>query len=409
MPAVVGAIGAAISAVGSVVASVASTVVSAVASAVSAIGSIVSTVASAVAGAIKSIASLVWTGIKTSVSAIAKAISWGVEKIGGKLLGTFATVAQKLSSALVSFAKDIGELVWKGSAGMRAAITAVANALRDSVKAILAIIKAFGEGIFKTIRELAKWFGDAIKSVYNYVKNAINGVYDWIKKNILPKFKPIIDAINYVVDWIRTKGKQLWEWYVKNIKPYADLVKAIIHKAKVISQMISDLKKGHVLKAILEGIGIVGGEVKKICDEILKYYDGTLKGFAKGVGAAIGYVKRIITDLYETTKQVAEDVKEIALNLNVKELKRVGKFLEDISKTVLGKALVRVRGVDKTIRDWIAYLTTPTAQALAIINETYRDFRKYEHLIRAARLREFNALTPRTWIPLLYPPIITRE
>jgi len=155
----------------------------------------------------------------------------------------------------------------------------------------------------------------------------------------------------------------------------------------------------------LTGIGILGGKIEEVSRNIMKFYDGTLSSIMKGIGYSIGWVRKMISDMYRTASIIAEDVAQMGINIGWDVLNEVGVFIGDVAKATLGKVYITIGDVDKTVRGWIAYLKEPVSRALAIIYQSHAEFHKYDYVYRAAFLRQLSTVTGRPFQYIYLPRV----
>ncbi len=170
--------------------------------------------------------------------------------------------------------------------------------------------------------------------------------------------------------------------------------------------MVAAIRSGKVVRALLTGIGILGGKIEEVSRNILKFYDGTLTSILKGVGYGIGWVRKMISDLYTSASRIAKDVAKMGINVGWKVLNDMSRFIADVAKATLGKVYITIGKVDKTVRDWIAYLKEPVSRALSIIYQTHAEFHKYDYAYRAAYLRQLSTVTGRPFHYLFLPRVL---
>jgi len=155
----------------------------------------------------------------------------------------------------------------------------------------------------------------------------------------------------------------------------------------------------------LTGIGILGGKIEEVSRNIMKFYDGTLSSIMKGIGYSIGWVRKMISDMYRTASIIAEDVAQMGINIGWDVLNEVGAFIADVAKATLGKVYITIGDVEKSVRGWIAYLKEPVSRALAIIYQTHAEFHKYDYVYRAAYLRQLSTVTGKPFHYIYLPRI----
>ena len=311
---------------------------------------------------------------------------WTVNNIGDVVLTIGNWIATK-GKWLYNFVYNKVAKVWDA---MLAKVTTVYEWAKDITK-----------DLWQTVKNSAI-------NAWSYINNAVKPFTTWVKETIWPKIQGISKTLIDAVNWINQKGKDVYLWYASNIKPYADKILDLIHKAAVISETVAAIRSGKITRALLSGIGILGGKIEDVSRNILKFYDGTLTSIMKGIGYSIGWVRKMITDMYKTASIIAKDVGQIGVNIGWDVLNEVGAFIGDVAKATLGKAYIKIGDVEKSVRDWIAYIREPVTRALSIIYQTHTEFHKYEHVYKAAYLRQLSTATRRP-IPYVYLPKIAFE
>ena len=246
----------------------------------------------------------------------------------------------------------------------------------------------------------------AALKAWEYIEKVTKPFVDWVKKTIWPVVQDISKKLIEVSNWINERGKEIYGWYAAHIKPYADKIVDLIHKAAIITEMVAAIRSGKVVRALLTGIGILGGKIEEVSRDILKFYDGTLTSILKGVGYGIGWVRKMISDLYTSASRIAKDVAKMGINVGWEVLNDMGKFIADVAKATLGKVYVKIGDVDKTVREWISYLKEPVTRALSIIYQTHVEFHKYDYAYRAAYLRQLSTVTGRPFHYLFLPRVL---
>ena len=330
-----------------------------------------------------------------------------------------------------SWSERITEAAWKT---VKTSATRAWNWIQDQLIPIWGKMKetinqvwTWAEGITKVVWDTVKssavnawdYITSTIRPVWDTIKDQATSAYNYIEKTLRPVFETVKEysfkAYNYIEDiikpvWgpIKDTIRDINNWYINEIKPYVDKGVDIIHKVMVASKVVAAIREGKVTKALLEGIGILGGEIEKLSKEILKFYDGTITSVIKGIGYAIGSVRKTILDLYTSIKTAAKDVSEIGLNVAWEGLTEVGKKVEDIAKLTLGKAYIRLGGIDRTVKEWISYLKEPVTRAISIISQTHADFNKYLSQYRRAFLRQESTITRIPYYKLDFPRVVYR-
>jgi len=259
--------------------------------------------------------------------------------------------------------------------------------------------------IKNTIQPIWSTVKNAAIDAWNYITEKIKPFTDWVKNTIWPTVQKISKTLLDAVDWIEQKGKEVYLWYAAHIKPYMDQVLNLIHKAAIITEMVAAIREGKVIQALLTGIGILGGKIEEVSRNILKFYDGTLTSIMKGIGYSIGWVRKMISDMYRTASIIAEDVAKMGLNIGWDVLNEVGAFIADVAKATLGKVYITIGGIEKSVRDWIAYIREPVSRALAIIYQSHAEFHKYDYVYRAAYLRQLSTVTGRPFHYIYLPKV----
>ena len=263
-------------------------------------------------------------------------------------------------------------------------------------------VYSWAEGITTTLWETVK--SNAIDA-WNYIKDTLKPFTTWVKETIWPTVQDISKTLLDAVDWIEQKGKDVYLWYAAHIKPHLDQILNLIHKAAIVTEMVAAIREGKVVRALLTGIGILGGKIEEVSRNIMKFYDGTLSSIMKGIGYSIGWVRKMISDMYRTASIIAEDVAQMGINIGWDVLNEVGAFIGDVAKATLGKVYITIGDVDKTVRGWIAYLKEPVTRALAIIYQTHAEFHKYDYIYKAAYLRQLSTVTGRPFHYIYLPRV----
>jgi len=263
-------------------------------------------------------------------------------------------------------------------------------------------VYSWAEGITSTLWETVK--SNAIDA-WNYIKDTLKPFTTWVKETIWPTVQDISKTLLDAVDWIEQKGKDVYFWYAAHIKPHLDQILNLIHKAAIVTEMVAAIREGKVVRALLTGIGILGGKIEEVSRNIMKFYDGTLSSIMKGIGYSIGWVRKMISDMYRTASIIAEDVAQMGINIGWDVLNEVGVFIGDVAKATLGKVYITIGDVDKTVRGWIAYLKEPVSRALAIIYQSHAEFHKYDYVYRAAFLRQLSTVTGRPFQYIYLPRV----
>ena len=263
-------------------------------------------------------------------------------------------------------------------------------------------VYSWAEGITSTLWETVK--SNAIDA-WNYIKDTLKPFTTWVKETIWPTVQDISKTLLDAVDWIEQKGKDVYLWYAAHIKPHLDQILNLIHKAAIVTEMVAAIREGKVVRALLTGIGILGGKIEEVSRNIMKFYDGTLSSIMKGIGYSIGWVRKMISDMYRTASIIAEDVAQMGINIGWDVLNEVGVFIGDVAKATLGKVYITIGDVDKTVRGWIAYLKEPVSRALAIIYQSHAEFHKYDYVYRAAFLRQLSTVTGRPFQYIYLPRV----
>ena len=278
----------------------------------------------------------------------------------------------------------------------------ITKTLWESVKT--GAIKAWNyiQNIIDPVWETVK---SAATKAWNYINNILKPFKNWVKNTIWPTVQKISKTLLDAVDWIERKGKDVYLWYEAHVKPYSDKVINLIHKAAIITEMVAAIREGKVVRALLTGIGILGGKIEEVSRNILKFYDGTLTSIMKGIGYSIGWVRKMISDMYRTASIIAEDVAQMGINIGWDVLNEVGAFIADVAKATLGKVYITIGGVEKSVRDWIAYIREPVSRALAIIYQTHAEFHKYDYVYRAAYLRQLSTVTGKPFQYIYLPRV----
>jgi len=281
----------------------------------------------------------------------------------------------------------------------------ITKTLWESVKT--GAIKAWNyiQNIIDPVWETVK---SAATKAWNYINEIIKPFKNWVKNTIWPTVQKISKTLLDAVDWIERKGKDVYLWYEAHVKPYSDKVINLIHKAAIITEMVAAIREGKVVRALLTGIGILGGKIEEVSRNILKFYDGTLTSIMKGIGYSIGWVRKMISDMYRTASIIAEDVAQMGINIGWDVLNEVGAFIGDVAKATLGKVYITIGDVEKSVRGWIAYLKEPVTRALAIIYQTHAEFHKYDYIYRAAYLRQLSTATKRPFSYIYLPRLAFR-
>ena len=263
-------------------------------------------------------------------------------------------------------------------------------------------VYSWAEGITTTLWETVK--SNAIDA-WNYIKDTLKPFTTWVKETIWPTVQDISKTLLDAVDWIEQKGKDVYLWYAAHIKPHLDQILNLIHKAAIVTEMVAAIREGKVVRALLTGIGILGGKIEEVSRNIMKFYDGTLSSIMKGIGYSIGWVRKMISDMYRTASIIAEDVAQMGINIGWDVLNEVGAFIADVAKATLGKVYITIGDVEKSVRGWIAYLKEPVSRALAIIYQTHAEFHKYDYVYRAAYLRQLSTVTGKPFHYIYLPRI----
>ena len=263
-------------------------------------------------------------------------------------------------------------------------------------------VYSWAEGITSTLWETVK--SNAIDA-WNYIKDTLKPFTTWVKETIWPTVQDISKTLLDAVDWIEQKGKDVYLWYAAHIKPHLDQILNLIHKAAIVTEMVAAIREGKVVRALLTGIGILGGKIEEVSRNIMKFYDGTLSSIMKGIGYSIGWVRKMISDMYRTASIIAEDVAQMGINIGWDVLNEVGAFIADVAKATLGKVYITIGDVEKSVRGWIAYLKEPVSRALAIIYQTHAEFHKYDYVYRAAYLRQLSTVTGKPFHYIYLPRI----
>jgi len=284
------------------------------------------------------------------------------------------------------------------------------NNIGDVVLTIGNWIVEKGKWLYEFVRNRVFDFWDIVKKAaiesWEYISKVVKPVVNWVKTTIWPTITSISNTLIEVSQWINQKGKEIYAWYAAHIKPYTDRIVDLIHKAAVITEVIRAIKEGKVVRALLTGIGILGGKIEDVSRNILKYYDGTLTSIMKGIGYGIGWVRKMITDLYTSANRIAKDVGKMGINVGWKVLNDMSRFISDVAKATLGKVYIKIGDVDRTVREWIAYLKEPVTRALSIIYQTHAEFHKYDYAYRAAYLRQLSTVTGRPFHYLFLPKVL---
>lgn len=284
------------------------------------------------------------------------------------------------------------------------------NNIGDVVLTIGNWIVEKGKWLYEFVRNRVFDFWEIVKKAaigsWEYISKVVKPVVNWVKTTIWPTITSISNTLIEVSQWINQKGKEIYAWYAAHIKPYTDRIVDLIHKAAVITEVIRAIKEGKVVRALLTGIGILGGKIEDVSRNILKYYDGTLTSIMKGIGYGIGWVRKMITDLYTSANRIAKDVGKMGINVGWKVLNDMSRFISDVAKATLGKVYIKIGDVDRTVREWIAYLKEPVTRALSIIYQTHAEFHKYDYAYRAAYLRQLSTVTGRPFHYLFLPKVL---
>lgn len=369
-----------------------------------------------ISGVIKEVATTLLNMSKFIYGKLEKGLISTFNLISRKLGGPVRTLSDALYQILkwinqkgkwvYNFVYDKVAKVWDFMVG---AVKDVYAWAKDITASLWNIVKESAINAWTYIKETIQPVWETVKNAaidaWNYITEKVKPFTDWVKNTIWPTIQEISKTLIDAVDWIEQKGKEVYLWYAAHIKPYLDQVLNLIHKAAIITEMVAAIREGKVVRALLTGIGILGGKIEEVSRNILKFYDGTLTSIMKGIGYSIGWVRKMISDMYRTASIIAEDVAQMGINIGWDVLNEVGAFIADVAKATLGKVYITIGGIEKSVRDWIAYIREPVSRALAIIYQTHAEFHKYDYIYRAAYLRQLSTVTGKPFHYIYLPRI----
>jgi len=391
-------------------------------------------ISEAIGGTVGEVFDKLYEGIKWVSSGLKDTIKWINSKFGtsftnlAEIIKTIALKLDEVFSTVYDYLKPkiTTVLDWVYDKG-KWVYNFVYNKIADVWDYMVGAVKdvySWAEGITSTLWETVKtgaikaWnyieniidpVWETVKSAatnaWNYIKDTLEPFTTWVKETIWPTVQDISKTLLDAVDWIEQKGKEVYLWYASHIKPHLDQVLNLIHKAAIITEMVAAIREGKVVRALLTGIGILGGKIEEVSRNVLRFYDGTLTSIMKGIGYSIGWVRKMISDMYRTASIIAEDVAQMGINIGWDVLNEVGAFIADVAKATLGKVYITIGGVEKSVRDWIAYIREPVSRALAIIYQAHAEFHKYDYVYRAAYLRQLSTVTGRPFQYIYLPRV----
>jgi len=362
-----------------------------------------------------------WNWVVDKVKYVYGWVGSNIEGVFNKIRWMFGSSIRTIADALSGVADWIyyrGNWLWnfvyneiaKIWPTVRSAATKAWEYLVKIIRPVWDMVKSAAIKSWEYITSVIKPVWKTVKSValkaWEYIEKVTKPFVNWVKKTIWPVVQDISKKLIEVSNWINERGREIYGWYAAHIKPYADKIVDLIHKAAIITEMVAAIRSGKVVRALLTGIGILGGKIEEVSRDILKFYDGTLTSILKGVGYGIGWVRKMISDLYTSASRIAKDVAKMGINVGWKVLNDMGKFIADVAKATLGKVYVKIGDVDKTVREWISYLKEPVTRALSIIYQTHAEFHKYDYAYRAAYLRQLSTVTGRPFHYLFLPRVL---
>ena len=245
------------------------------------------------------------------------------------------------------------------------------------------------------VKDKIGWIEDRLEDLYNYVGKPIENFV----KEAVDKAKEIFEP---EIKWIKDQLKDLYDYYYNDISPVLTEIMDKLHKIAVLTDVVKDIEEGRLKEAFLEGVSLADQKLAETLRNMFKDFDNTVKGIMEILGFSQGYISSILTDVRNKAENMIRDIERIIENTGLDFLEDVVAILEFVSDDIAKRLRDMLNSNNNLLRSILAMLTDPVVEASRIIQETLRDYRKYEKLVRIAELRKQNALKRRPHIPIIF-------
>ena len=401
MGAVADAIGGAISFVSDVISSVVNNITSAISRVTSTIGNILSIPVSYVV-----------SNISRAFDEIDRFIhqnnDWIRHHAGGALVWInrwYKTIITSVTSNILNNIRNL----WNTISNIRSFFTSRISSVLHTLYSKVAFIYSYIRSKVSEVKDYASFLYESlwrkvksvISGVYSFIRDKIAPIYVWVKERIKSAVNAVKSWIEPKLSWLFSKLKAIYEIYKKYIAPVVTKIVDTVHKVAVITEVYRSIREGKILKAFLQGIAIADAKLASVISNIAKKLDTSVKSFAKLLGITSGIISKMLSEVQVNVKRIYDDVARIIKNTNIGFLKKVADVISFVDKNILEQLRNILTSQNSTLKSIIATLTYPVTDAILVIRETYRDYHKYETLVRVAELRKYNAITPRAYFPLL--------
>lgn len=309
-------------------------------------------------------------------------------------LSHMARIFEAVLSAVVNNLFHSMDLVWRGFGQLKDIIVNSYKWIQDKLSSLYNLIaQPTGSLIRKVADAVSKYFGATIS---------------WLTDTVKSLYRKVTEYFEPEISWIKHQISNLYNFYDEKIAPALAKITDTIHKVAVLTGIYKDLTEGRLFEAFLEGISIADRKLAEKIAKIAKAWDGTAKGLLRALGYTSGHISHILHDVEGNLNRMLRDVEDIIKNTGLRSLEVVEDMLRFVNKDIAQRLDSMLRGQNSLLRSIIYTITDPAVEAYMIVEDTIRDYHKYEPLIRAAELRKYNAITPRPYFPMILIPPFRR-
>lgn len=309
-------------------------------------------------------------------------------------LSHMGRIFEAVLSAVVNNLFHSMDLVWRGFGQLKDIIVNSYKWIQDKLSSLYNLIAQPTESLIRKVADaVSKYFGATIS---------------WLTDTVKSLYRKVTEYFEPEISWIKHQISNLYNFYDEKIAPALAKITDTIHKVAVLTGIYKDLTEGRLFEAFLEGISIADRKLAEKIAKIAKAWDGTAKGLLRALGYTSGHISHILHDVEGNLNRMLRDVEDIIKNTGLRSLEVVEDMLRFVNKDIAQRLDSMLRGQNSLLRSIIYTITDPAVEAYMIVEDTIRDYHKYEPLIRAAELRKYNAITPRPYFPMILIPPFRR-
>ena len=328
-------------------------------------------------------------------------------------LSYMGKIFEAVLSSVVGNLFNAMDWLWRGFGQLKGLIIHKFKWVQDRLSSLYdliahptaSFIKKVADAVSDYFGATISWLTNTVKSLYRKVAEYFEPTVSWLKDKVTSLYKKVTEYFEPEISWVKQQISSLYNIYNNKISPLLAKITDTIHKVAVLTEVYKDITEGKLFEAFLEGMSIADEELAKKVANIAKAWDGTAKGLLKALGYTSGHISHILHDVESNVNRMLKDVEEIIENTGLESLEFAEDVLRFINEDIAQRLDDMLSGQNSLLKSIIYTITDPAVEAYMIVEDTVRDYHKYEPLVRAAELRKYNAITPRPYFPvILIPP-----